>query len=138
MRGRDNLCYTGNIIERFRSTGMVDIYGADYAGNAVSLQNGDILVSSSHAGVVVSGGKEPGGVPARSSSGTSATSASADVNELACAVIAGRYGNGDARKVTLGDKYAAVQARVKAASLKESRRLDGMRNVTATASLCAR
>lgn len=31
---------------------------------------------------------------------------------LACAVIAGRYGVGDARRAALGDKYAAVQARV--------------------------
>lgn len=34
------------------------------------------------------------------------------VEELAKEVIAGKYGNGEARKKTLGDRYAEVQARV--------------------------
>lgn len=38
--------------------------------------------------------------------------ASVDVDALARDVIAGKYGNGDARRKALGTSYAAVQARV--------------------------
>lgn len=105
-----NLTWTGNIIERFRATGQVLIYDATYAGDAANLQNGDILVSSTHAVVVVSGAKDPGGSGASGDAG--AASVYADVDELARAVIAGRYGNGDARRAALGDRYDAVQKRV--------------------------
>lgn len=37
---------------------------------------------------------------------------SGSIDELAKRVIAGEFGSGDARKTALGDKYAAVQARV--------------------------
>ena len=48
-----------------------------------------------------------------SGSGVSSSSgASGDVDDLARRVIAGEFGNGDARKAALGDRYAAVQARV--------------------------
>lgn len=104
-----NLCYTGNIIERFRATGMVDIYDASYAANSANLRNGDILVSSTHAVVVTTGGKTPSGA---STSAPASTSASASIDELARAVIAGRYGNGAARKSALGSNYDAVQKRV--------------------------
>ncbi len=105
-----NLCYTGNIVERFQATGLVDVYGAGYAGVAGNLQIGDILVSSSHAAVVVSGGK----VPQSGSASISNTggNSSSGIDALARAVIAGRYGVGDARRAALGDRYDAVQARV--------------------------
>lgn len=38
--------------------------------------------------------------------------ASSDIDDLARRVINGEFGNGDARKAALGDKYSAVQARV--------------------------
>lgn len=44
--------------------------------------------------------------------GSSAPSVSGSIDELARDVIAGKYGNGDARKAALGDKFNAVQARV--------------------------
>lgn len=47
------------------------------------------------------------GAGSSSSSGTSA-----DIDQLARDVIAGKYGNGDARKKALGSSYAAVQKRV--------------------------
>ena len=74
-----------------------------------NLQVGDILVSSTHAVVVVSGAKEPGG---SGESSASAASEYSDVDELARAVIAGRYGNGDARRAALGARYDVVQKRV--------------------------
>lgn len=47
------------------------------------------------------------------SSATNGSSLSqAEIDELARAVIAGKYGNGQARKNALGDKYSAVQSRV--------------------------
>lgn len=45
-------------------------------------------------------------------SAESAPSPGADIDQLARDVINGRYGNGDARKAALGDKYDTVQARV--------------------------
>lgn len=52
-----------------------------------------------------------------SNSGSNSTSngsslTQAEIDELARAVIAGKYGNGQARKNALGDKYSAVQNRV--------------------------
>lgn len=43
---------------------------------------------------------------------TQPTTPSGDIEKLARDVIAGKYGNGDARKKALGSKYSAVQARV--------------------------
>lgn len=103
-----NLCYTGNIAQRFEATGMVDIYStSDFVGSTAKWQVGDILVSDSHAVVVVSGN-----VPSGNSSSGSGASVDGSIDELARAVIAGRYGNGAARRAVLGDKYDAVQARV--------------------------
>lgn len=99
-----NLCYTGNIVARFRSTGLVTCHtGADYVKSTVKWQVGDILVSDTHVIVVVSG---------TSPSGGSVSAAAGSIDEMARAVIAGRYGNGDARRAALGDKYEAVQRRV--------------------------
>ena len=100
-----SLCYTGNMVERFKSTGLVDIYtSSDYVNSTVKWQVGNILVSNSHTVIVVSGA-------APSGSGT-ATMVSVDIEELAQAVIAGRYGDGNARRAAIGDKYDTVQKRV--------------------------
>lgn len=56
-------------------------------------------MSDSHAVVVVSGAVPSGG---------SAVAVSGDVDALARAVIAGRYGVGAARCAALGDKYDAA------------------------------
>jgi len=99
-----NLCYTGNIVSRFKATGLVSCYTSqDYVKSAVKWQVGDILVSDTHVVVVVSGAAPSGG---------NVAAATASIDEMARAVIAGRYGNGDARRAALGDKYAAVQKRV--------------------------
>lgn len=52
-----------------------------------------------------------GGAGSGSGSGGSG-GVSGDVGELAQRVIAGEFGNGDARKAALGSNYSAVQARV--------------------------
>lgn len=44
--------------------------------------------------------------------GSSSGGSSVDIDQLARDVIAGKYGNGDARKQALGTNYEAVQARV--------------------------
>ncbi|NHM14435.1 SH3 domain-containing protein [Xiamenia xianingshaonis] len=106
-----NLCYTGNIAQRFEATGLVSLYStSDYVKSTVKWQVGDILVSDTHAVVVVSGGKTPqdGSAPTSNAAGNGTS----DVDALARAVIAGRYGVGDARRAALGGKYEAVQARV--------------------------
>ncbi len=100
-----NLCYTGNIAQRFEATGLVSVYTTpDYVKSTVKWQVGDILVSDTHAVVVVSG--------AAPSGGGATVAVAGDIEELARAVIAGRYGVGDARRAALGGKYDAVQARV--------------------------
>ncbi len=100
-----NLCYTGNIVARFKATGLVTCYtSSDYVNSTVKWQVGDILVSNMHVIVVVSGTAPSGG-------GTVAAVAGS-IDEMAHAVIAGRYGNGDARRVALGEKYEVVQKRV--------------------------
>lgn len=100
-----NLCYTGNQVQRFRNSGMVDIYtSSDYVNSTAKWQVGDILVSNSHTVVVVSGPVASGG----SNNAIDGMS----IDELAQAVIAGRFGTGDDRRAALGDKYDAVQKRV--------------------------
>lgn len=54
--------------------------------------------------------KYAGGIPSTSTSTTKPVEKSVD--ELAREVIAGKYGNGDARKQALGNRYDEVQARV--------------------------
>ncbi|WP_305296938.1 hypothetical protein [Parvibacter caecicola] len=103
-----NLCYTGNIASRFKATGLVTNYTSDdYVKPTAKWQVGDILVSNTHAVVVVAG-------PAPSVSGSAGNTVvvAGDIDELARTVIAGRCGTGDARRATLGDKYVTVQARV--------------------------
>ena len=56
-----NLCYTGNIVQRFEGMGMVSVYStSDYVASTERWCVGDILVSETHAVVVVLG-NEPGG-----------------------------------------------------------------------------
>lgn len=99
-----NLCYTGNIVSRFQATGLVTTYtSADFVGSTAKWQVGDILVSNGHVVVVVSGNVAAGG---------SAAVLPDSIEDLARAVIAGRYGNGAVRRIALGDKYEAVRARV--------------------------
>lgn len=119
-----NLCYTGNIAARFKATGLVSIFtSSDYVGSTVKWRVGDILVSNTHAVVVVAGAAAGGtGV---------AIAVSGSIEELARAVIAGRYGVGDARRAALGDKYAAVQARV-------NELLSGTANAAGTSTSTAR
>lgn len=45
-------------------------------------------------------------------SGAAPQAPAADVDDLARRVVAGEFGNGEARKAALGDRYAEVQARV--------------------------
>jgi hypothetical protein len=86
-----NLCYTGNIVARFKATGLVTCYtSSDYVKSTVKWQVGDILVSDTHVVVVVSG--------AAPSGGGSVAVVAGSVDEMTRAVIAGRYGNGDARR----------------------------------------
>ena len=101
-----NLAYTGNIVERMKRTGLVTVHqGLSYAQIQAKAKIGSILVSSGHA-VIVTSGAAAGG------SGTTTTVVAGTIEELAQAVIAGRYGTGDARKAALGDKYQQVQDRV--------------------------
>ena len=53
-----------------------------------------------------------GGAPAAKPSASSGGSSSGTIDSLARRVIAGEFGNGEARKKALGSNYAAVQARV--------------------------
>lgn len=100
-----NLAYTGNMVERMQRAAKVQVFtSSGYTNSAAKLQAGDILVSNSHCVIVTSGNAPAASLPAPAVSG--------DVEELAKAVIAGRYGSGDARKAALGERYAEVQARV--------------------------
>ena len=94
-----NLAYTGNMAERMKRAANVSVFTSSaYTGSSAKLQAGDILVSGSHCVIVTSGAAQP--------------SAGGDIEALAKAVIAGRYGSGEQRKAALGDKYVAVQRRV--------------------------
>ena len=64
------------------------------------------------------------GTAAPGESGSSAPSG--DVSELAARVIAGDFGNGDARKAALGDRYDEVQAEVNRVLLGGSYDVDAM------------
>lgn len=90
-----NLCYIENIVRRFEGTGLVSAYSTyDFAKSAAKWQFGDMLVSDLHVTVVVSEASPGGG---------SVTAAVGSINERARAVIAGRFGSGDARQAALGD-----------------------------------
>lgn len=57
------------------------------------------------------GAAAPSGGTSSGDTGGESTSTS-DIDDLARRVINGEFGNGEARKAALGDKYSAVQARV--------------------------
>lgn len=96
-----NLAYTGNMAERMKRAADVSVFtSAAYTGSSAKLQAGDILVSGSHCVIVTSGAAQP------------SPAAGADIEALAKAVIAGRYGSGEQRKAALGASYEAVQRRV--------------------------
>lgn len=93
-----NLAYTGNMAERMKRAADVSVFtSAAYTGSSAKLQAGDILVSGSHCVIVTSGAAQP------------SPAAGADIEALAKAVIAGRYGSGEQRKAALGASYEAVQ-----------------------------
>lgn len=98
----NNLIWTGNAREKLLATGMFTDMGTLPESQ---LCVGDILVRNGHAVIVVSGKAATGTAPTQ-------TVVNGSIDELAKAVIAGRYGVGEARKAALGDKYAQVQARV--------------------------
>ena len=121
-----NLAYTGNIVERMKRTGLVTVHqGLSYAQIQAKAKIGSILVSSGHA-VIVTSGAAAGG----SSSGT-VTVVSGTIEELADAVIAGRIPVEPERSRILGDKAAAVQARV-------NEKLKGTPNAAGTSTGTAR
>ena len=97
-----NLMWTGDAHEKLTKAGM-KYMGKGLAESKLCL--GDILVRDGHC-VIVTRAPEQGG------SSTPTTAVSGSVEELAEAVIAGRYGTGDDRRAALGSMYDAVQARV--------------------------
>lgn len=98
-----NLMYTGDAATKLTNAGMQRI-GARLAESALRL--GDVLVRDGHCVVVTSAPTQSGAHVAPT------TAVSGSIDELARAVIAGRFGNGESRRAALGGKYDAVQARV--------------------------
>ena len=98
-----NLMYTGDAATKLTNAGMQRV-GSGLAESALRL--GDVLVRDGHCVIVTTAPTQSGAHVAPT------TAVSGSIDELARAVIAGRYGNGAARKAALGPKYDAVQARV--------------------------
>ncbi len=119
-----NLLYTGNAHAKLMATGDFDSLGTIPQSQ---LCVGDLLVRDGHMVIVVSGNPRSGG----SSGSASNAVTTVDITELANAVINGRFGNGDARRAALGDKYDAVQAEV-------NRILSGTPNAPGTSTGSAR
>lgn len=87
-------------------TGGIDGAPGDQTGRESRIQD---YYRGSWDGVLHYNGRaDVGGAPGGSGSGAP----SGDVSELAERVIAGEFGNGDARRVALGDRYDEVQAEV--------------------------
>ena len=87
-------------------TGGIDGAPGDQTGRESRIQD---YYRGSWDGVLHYNGKADGTVaPGESGSGAP----SGDVSELAARVIAGDFGNGDARRAALGDRYDEVQAEV--------------------------
>lgn len=99
----NNLPWTGDAGEKLLATGLVTYVGSGLPESQLVV--GDMLVRDGHAVIVVSG---------QAATGTALTQTivGGSIDELARAVIAGRYGTGDARKAALGEMYPQVQARV--------------------------
>ena len=98
-----NLMYTGDAATKLTNAGLQRI-GTGIAES--SLRLGDVLVRDGHCVVVTSAPTQSGAHVAPT------TAVSGSIDELARAVIAGRFGNGESRRAALGGKYDAVQARV--------------------------
>lgn len=98
-----NLMYTGDAATKLTNAGMQRV-GTGLAESALRL--GDVLVRDGHCVIVTTAPTQSGAHVAPT------TAVSGSIDELARAVIAGRYGTGAARKAALGSKYDAVQARV--------------------------
>lgn len=61
MYRNGNLCYTGNIAQWAKDTGLVSVFtSSQYCGTSANLRHGDILVSGGHAVIVVDGTKKSG------------------------------------------------------------------------------
>ncbi|ERL10198.1 GH25 family lysozyme [Olsenella profusa] len=87
-------------------TGGIDGAPGDQTGRESRIQD---YYRGSWDGVLHYNGKaDVGGASTPTGSGAP----SGDVSELAARVIAGEFGNGDARKAALGDRYDEVQAEV--------------------------
>ncbi len=89
-----NLLYTGNAHAKLMATGDFDSLGTVSESN---LAVGDLLVRDGHMVIVVAGRSRGDG----SVASTPVQVADGSIEEVAKAVIAGRYGNGDARKAAL-------------------------------------
>ena len=87
-------------------SGLIDGEPGDQTGRESRIQD---YYRGSWDGVLHYNGKaDTGGAPGGSGSGAP----SGDVSELAERVIAGEFGNGDARRQALGSRYDEVQAEV--------------------------
>ena len=87
-------------------TGGIDGEPGDQTGRESRIQD---YYRGSWDGVLHYNGKADVG---SASTPTGSGAPSGDVSELAARVIAGEFGNGDARKAALGDRYDEVQAEV--------------------------
>lgn len=96
-----NMPATSNFYAKFSATGYFHYLGQI---PEEQMKRGDLLYRDGHAVIVLEGtnsGKTP-----------TPTTTDDNITALATAVIAGRYGSGEARKAALGSNYAAVQKRV--------------------------
>lgn len=102
------MCLGGGKIGHFTGseTGGIDGAPGDQTGRESRIQD---YYRGNWDGVLHYNGKaDSGGAPGGSGSGAP----SGDVSELARRVIAGEFGNGDARRAALGSRYDEVQAEV--------------------------
>lgn len=99
---------TADLLAEFSisETGGIDGEPGDQTGRESKVAN---YYAGHWDGILHYNGKADGGMAA---SEPSLGSSSADIDALAQRVIAGEFGNGDARRAALGDKYGAVQTRV--------------------------
>ena len=116
--------YTGNELNFLKSTGKFDIFtGVSYTQSSAHLKAGDILLRSGHTAIVTEGAK-PAAKPAAKKPAAKKPAAKKpaakkpakkSIKQIAKEVIAGKWGNGDARKKKLkaaGYDYKAVQKEV--------------------------
>lgn len=101
-------CYTGNLGAALVNCGFVKHTESKYLTSDKYLGKGWVLLYPGHHTAI----NCSNGSCYSSSSSSTSSSTSSDIDQLAQDVIAGKYGNADARKAALGDKYAAVQKRV--------------------------